>query len=254
MRGEVHPKHPAKGFSADWKEEGLLTTKSEPLILRASRVRLLPWALVAGTFLEFLVLSIFRLPSAFEVSVVNPLGILTANLVFDDWWNVVIIAFAVCTVVFSVPHVAEGPRALTPAAFLVATNVSGVVASLVWLVSPFARSYYDPAKGLIVLPVDVGMSASAFGAASFALFLGVFVHVRLFRRYGKSAYRRTQLFWVLLYFSVVSSIFVGSALFYSPAILISHAAGIGSGLAMGYLATRWIGRSSRLSGLPLRLR
>ena len=173
------------------------------------------------------------------------MGILTANLVFDDWWNIIILAFAVCTVTLSVRQFAERSLGFTPVAFLAAANVSGVVGSLVWLASPFARSYYDPAKGMMVLPVAVGMSASAFGAVSFAFLFGVFAHVRLFRRYGTRAYRVTQLFWALLYFSVISSVFVVSAVFYGPATDLSHVAGIASGLCIGYLAVRSVRQADR---------
>ncbi len=236
---------------AHWREMKEPAPEKESTLSKLQKHKAFPWAVIGCTFLEFLFLSIFRLPVQFGVSVANPLGLLTANLVFDDWWNLLILGFAVCTIMLSAVHMANVPRAMLPTAFFAAANMSGMLASLVWLISPFARSYYDMAKGVIVLPVAVGMSASVFGAASFALVFGIFVQLRLYRRYGKSAYTRSQLFWALLYFSTVSCVFISTSVFYAPAIDLSHVAGIASGSSIAYWATRTIDRRSRASGTPL---
>jgi hypothetical protein len=129
---------------------------------------------------EFLFFSHFPLSDAYAVSRSNPWGVFTAYLVFDSWTNVIVIAFACFMTLISAWLSWPQSKFLLLGLLLVLTNATGILASLIWLVSPYSATVIQvigPNETNTYEYAACGMSGAAFGALGFSVILSIFAMV-----------------------------------------------------------------------------
>jgi hypothetical protein len=125
---------------------------------------------------EFLFFSYFPLSITYAVSRDNPWGVFTAYLVFDGWANIIVVAFSCLMTLISTSLFWPQSRFLLPSSLLVLTNLTGILAGLVWLLSPYSATVIvviGPHGTNTYAKAGLGMSGAAFGALGFSVTLSI---------------------------------------------------------------------------------
>ena len=153
------------------------------------------WVLVA----EFVILSVFPLSDSYADIKSNPMGILTSYLIFDGWGNIFILVLSTLTFLLAIAFVGAYWRGRLAVTYLVATNLSGVIAGLVYYESVYS------------FQTGGGMSAATFGALASSLGLGVVALANSYSVFHKDVYLQNIRFYALLVFIIFGVYLISDA-------------------------------------------
>lgn len=167
--------------------------------MRTVTVTMLALLVVALVLIEYLSLSFYPLPYTYGVSRDHPLGLFTASLVFDGWGNLSFLTLATLLMLVSVPLLPNRRRLLLSTSFLIVVNIAGPIANLVYLASPDSAISvrFVGFREVLVEPVALGMSISAYAALAFSIVIGVLVIFRGFPRNSEQGRGKRLVFWRL---------------------------------------------------------
>jgi hypothetical protein len=206
-------------------------------MMRIPRWTIPVWVLIA----EFVILSVFPLPDSYADIKSNPTGIMTSYLIFDGWGNIFTLAWSTLTFLLAVAFVGTYWRGRLAVTYLVATNLSGVIAGLVYYESVYS------------FQTGGGMSAATFGALALSLGLGVVALANSYSVFHKDVYLQNIRFYALLVFLIfgvylISDAFTGFV--GKPGSLLIHESGILVGFLAGTIPTHVIIWRARASDHP----